>query len=361
MTLAGLRGHERIRAILARGLASGRVPPSLLLAGPEGVGKKAIALAFARSLLCERAPVGEACGECRTCRRIEAGLEPERLEAARVEADRHPDEDVWRNFRVHPDLVLAEGWRLTKTGRPRQEPEIRVGQVRDLIGEIAGTPFEARRRVFVIDDAHTMNEAAQNALLKSLEEPAARSHVLLVTAAPLGLRQTIRSRCQLVRFGPLPRATVEALLVERGSISPEEARLRAGLAGGSIATALAFESESYRRIREVVLGLLERLDGLPALGRLEAAEQLEQAGEASLLLTTLRSLLRDVAALRAVGDEARLGNEDVHDRLAALAEGTLGERAGTLAERAARARSSLRGFANRVLTFDVLVDALATD
>ena len=125
---------------------------------------------------------------------------------------------MWRNFRLHPDLVLSEGWWLTKTGRPRAEPEIRVDQVRDLIGEIAGAPFEARRRVFVIDDAHTMNEAAQNALLKSLEEPPPRSHVILVSAAPLGLRQTIRSRCQMLRFGPLPRAAVAAFLAERHGV-----------------------------------------------------------------------------------------------------------------------------------------------
>jgi DNA polymerase-3 subunit delta' len=340
-------------------LARGRVPPSLLLAGPEGVGKKTVALAVARAILCEQAPVAEACGSCRTCRRVASGLLAEKVEALRAEADRHPDEDVWRNFRVHPDLVLAEGWKVTKTGRPRAEPEIRVDQVRDLIGEIAGTPFEARRRVFVIDDAHTMNDSAQNALLKSLEEPPPRSHILLVTAVPLGLRQTIRSRCQLVRFGPLPRATVEAVLLERGGLTEEEARLRAGLAGGSVGAALAFESEQYRRVREDVLGLLERLEGLDALGRMEAAEQLEQAENAGLLLTILRSLLRDVAALSAGGSAAEVGNADVAERLAALSRGPLAERAGALAERAAAVRWSLRGFPNRLLTFDVLVDALA--
>jgi hypothetical protein len=94
---------------------------------------------------------------------------------------------------------------------------------------------------------------------------------------------------------------------------------------------------------------------------MEAAEQMEQTEDAALLLAILRSLLRDVAALRAGGSAAELGNADVADRLAALAERPLGERAGALAERAASVRWSLRGFANRLLTFDVLVDALATD
>jgi DNA polymerase-3 subunit delta' len=359
--LADVRGHDRLRAILSRALERDRLPPALLFAGPDGVGKKLLALAVAQAALCERAPAPEPCGECRACRKVSAALAPERLEELRQEADQHPDEDVWRNFRLHPDLVLAEGWRLTKTGRPRAEPEIRVDQVRDLIVEITGTPFEARRRVFVIDDAHTMNEAAQNALLKSLEEPPPRSHVILVSAAPLGLRQTIRSRCQLLRFGPLTRGAVAAHLAERRGVSEEEARTQAALAGGSLGAALAFESESYGRMREGLVDLLERAGTLDPAARMEAAEALEQSEDPTLLLTTLRSLLRDLLALRAGASGEGLVHPDLADRLKPLATGPLGERAALLAERAGEARFALRGFANKLLTFDLLVDALAGD
>jgi DNA polymerase-3 subunit delta' len=359
--LADVRGHDRVRAILSRALERDRLPPALLFAGPDGVGKKLLALAVAQAALCERAPAPEPCGECRACRKVSAALAPERLEELRQEADQHPDEDVWRNFRLHPDLVLAEGWRLTKTGRPRAEPEIRVDQVRDLIVEITGTPFEARRRVFVIDDAHTMNEAAQNALLKSLEEPPPRSHVILVSAAPLGLRQTIRSRCQLLRFGPLTRGAVAAHLAERRGVPEEEARTQAALAGGSLGAALAFESESYGRMREGLVDLLERAGTLDPAARMEAAEALEQSEDPTLLLTTLRSLLRDLLALRAGASGEGLVHPDLADRLKPLATGPLGERAALLAERAGEARFALRGFANKLLTFDLLVDALAGD
>jgi len=361
MRLDGVRGHDRTRAILSRALERDRLPPALLFAGPDGVGKKTLALAVAQAVLCERAPAAEPCGECRACRKVEAATAPGRLEEMRREADEHPDEDVWRNFRLHPDLVLAEGWRLTKTGRPRVEPEIRVDQVRDLIGEITGAPFEARRRVFVIDDAHTMNEAAQNALLKSLEEPPPRSHVVLVSAAPAGLRQTIRSRCQRLRFGPLTRATVAALLAERRGVPEEEARVEAALSGGSLGAALAFESEAHARMREGLLDLLERAEALDPLARMEAAETLERSEDPALLLTTLRSLLRDVAALRSGAGAEALVNGDVGGRLAALAPGPLGERALLLAERAGEARRGLRGFANKLLTFDLLVDSLGGD
>ena len=361
MKLADVRGHDRVRAILSRALERDRLPPALLFAGPDGVGKKLLALAVAQAALCERAPAPEPCGECRACRKVSAALAPERLEELRQEADQHPDEDVWRNFRLHPDLVLAEGWRLTKTGRPRAEPEIRVDQVRDLIAEITGAPFEARRRVFVIDDAHTMNEAAQNALLKSLEEPPPRSHVILVSAAPLGLRQTIRSRCQLLRFGPLTRSAVAAHLAERRGVPEEEARTQAALAGGSLGAALAFESESYGRMREGLVDLLERAGALDPVARMEAAEALEQSEDPTLLLTTLRSLLRDLLALRAGASSEGLVHADLADRLAPLADGPLGERAALLAERAGEARFALRGFANKLLTFDLLVDSLAGD
>jgi len=247
--LSEVRGHDRVRAILSRALERDRLPPAMLFAGPDGVGKKALALAVAQAVLCEKAPAAEPCGECRFCRRVGAALSASHLAERREQADRHPDEDVWRNFRVHPDLVLAEGWPLTKTGRPRAEPEIRVDQARELIGEIAASPFEARRRVFIVDDAHTMNDQAQNALLKSLEEPAARSRVVLVSSTPLGLRQTIRSRCRTLRFGPLPRAVIESVLRERDGLAAEEASLRSALAGGSLGAALALESESYREMR----------------------------------------------------------------------------------------------------------------
>ena len=122
MRLLDVRGHERVRAILSRALERDRLPPALLFAGPDGVGKKTLALAVAQAALCERAPVGEPCGECRACRKVSAATAPGRLEEMRTAADAHPGEDVWRNFRLHPDLVLAEGWRLTRTGRPRANP-----------------------------------------------------------------------------------------------------------------------------------------------------------------------------------------------------------------------------------------------
>jgi DNA polymerase III subunit delta' len=323
VSLAAVLGHERIKGVLARALRQGRFPNALLFAGPSGVGKRTVALAAARALLCERGREGDLCGKCRACARSGRGL--------------------------HPDLAIVEPATAV----------IKIDQVRDAVREIQLPPFEARDRAFIVDDADVMTEQAQNALLKSLEEPKATSHVFLVTASPQALLPTIRSRCPLLRFGPLPRQVVEQYLVERQGLAPAEARLRAALASGSLGAALAFESDAYRTLREELLGLLERVSSLSPLDRMAEAERLEQADDPALALTTLRSLLRDLAAARAGSPLDRLLNADVGDRVAALAHTPVGARAREVAEEAAETREALRGYANKLLSFETLMEALA--
>lgn len=350
MSLGHVLGHDRIKRILGKALAQGRFPPALLLAGPEGVGKRTLALAAGEALVCERAG-GEACGACSSCTRIARALRA--LPVLRKAADERPEEPERRNFLLHPDLMLVEP-RRTAT-----RLDIRVEQVRELVRQLEGRPFEARARVFVVDDAHAMTEQAQNALLKGLEEPPATSHVLLVSAAPQGLLPTIRSRCQLLRLGALPASAVETYLQDEAGLGPPEARLRASLAGGSLGVALAFESEAYRALREELLALLESLGGRGTVERMEAAQRLEQSEDLALALTALRSLLRDLAVLRAGAGPGALLNADVVERLSGLARGPLGERAGALAETVGQTREALRGAANKLLAMDVLLEALA--
>lgn len=322
MAFASVLGHERLKDLLSRTLREARLPPALLFAGPQGVGKRTLALAAARALLCERTD-GDACESCASCRRALRGL--------------------------HPDLLLVEP--VTAA--------IKIEQIRDVVREVAGRPFEGRARAVVVDDADAMTEQAANALLKSLEEPPPTSHLFLVTAAPQALLPTIRSRCQTLRFGPLPEGLLEAHLQERLGLSAEEARLRAALSQGSLGVALAFESEAYRALRDELLGLLESLERWGPVERMEAAERLEEKDEPEQALTTLRSLLRDVAALRAGARPRVILNADVAERLAALARGALGDRATFLAEAVGETRTTLRGNANKLLTMDVLLESLA--
>ena len=323
MRFADVRGHERIKGLLQGALRQARLPGALLFTGPDGVGKKAMALAAGRALLCGESPIDEPCGACPPCNRSGKG--------------------------IHPDLFLLEP----------EGTSIKIERVRDMVREVVGRPFEGRARAFVVDQAHLLTEQAQNALLKSLEEPPATSHVMLVTGAPQALLTTIRSRCQTLRVGGLPASVLEELLRERQGLSAEEARLRAVLADGSLSAALAFEAGAYASLRDTLLSLLERLPALGAIEKMEEAESLADADDVPQAMTALRALLRDVAALAAGSAPGSVLNADVAPRLSGLAGGPLGPRAGALAETVGETREALRVNANRLLSMDVLLDRLA--
>jgi DNA polymerase-3 subunit delta' len=159
-------GHRTLITLLARAAEGGTVPPSLLFAGPSGVGKRLTAVATAQALNCPNArrgasssPPFDACGRCATCMRIARG--------------------------VHPDVPIVG---------PGESGSIKIELVRELIDRAAFLPFEARRRVVVIDEADALVVAAQHALLKTLEEPPSASIFILVTSRPDALLPTVQSR-----------------------------------------------------------------------------------------------------------------------------------------------------------------------
>jgi DNA polymerase III subunit delta' len=355
-------GHERIRGLLARALDGGRVPHAMLLAGPEGVGKKSLAIALGRALLCA-APSAGPCERCATCLRTRRSLDA--LDASRetaIEENKKEDDALRFNFRLHPDLVVVEQpWKRRDDGTLRPQGVL-IHQIRDLVSEVRRAPFEASHRLYVIDDAHTMNDASANTLLKSLEEPPSHTHFALVTHSPQGLLRTIRSRCQQFRLGPLPMAVIETRLLETQGVTPAVAHLQAAMADGSLRSAFEFQSETWERRRETMLSLLEAAaGGLPVLHRVEAADALREADddEKALAIRALRSLLRDVAALRQGAEPGQVLNADVGERLLRLARTRVGQSAIVIAEAAAETSKALAGNANALLAFDLLMDAVA--
>lgn len=194
----------------------GSLPHALLLCGPAGLGKRAFAQRFVRGLLCERAQDGEACGQCRSCLLLDAG--------------------------THPDAATLS-FGLRRDGTPRTE--IVVEQIRELSARLAMSSQFGGWQVTLIDPADAMNAAAANALLKTLEEPAAQTMLILLADAPWRLPQTIRSRCQRIEFA-VPEPTVaQAWLQGQGVVKPGDA-LAAALGNPGLALAWAQEGALQR-------------------------------------------------------------------------------------------------------------------
>jgi DNA polymerase-3 subunit delta' len=315
--LQDLRGHRHLLGLLSSAVARNAVPQSLLFTGPDGVGKRLTALALAQSVNCTKrlrvsASTGDqrgersepwqalgvgpqrkgegddACGTCQSCRKIARG--------------------------VHPDVLLIE---------PGDSGSIKTEEVRDAIGRSAYRPFEGHRRVTIIDQAEALVPNAQDALLKTLEEPPPGSIFVLVTARPDALLPTIGSRCYRLRFGRLAETEVAAILRERHGWSEPEALAGAALADGSVGAALDARTEDAAEARESAVELLRGVAPAKAtaMDRLEQAKALAGGVERDEVARRLRaaaSMLRDMRVLAAGASPRILANADLRDELAAL-------------------------------------------
>lgn len=238
MRFSDVLHQSRAMSILRRSLRSGRVHHAYLLEGPEGVGKELAARALAARLLCHDAalpPDADACGVCASCRVLSAG--------------NHTDFHVVdrRLHKLHPDRAV----------RATKGLYLVVSIVRHFLIEPAGNrPSMGPRRVFLVRDAERMNAEAQNALLKTLEEPPGSVVIALVTSAASRLLPTIVSRCQRIPFDLLPDAFVREHLERRARIAPEAARTLAGLAQGRLGAALRWSRGGVLDALREVAGVL---------------------------------------------------------------------------------------------------------
>ena len=312
-TFAGIHGQPSAVALLRHGSAKGALHHAQLFVGPEGVGKRTTALALARHLLClERRPDGdEACGHCAACIQVAAGS--------------------------HADLRTV-GFFFDDKRKELREHTL-IDQVRDVQLFLAGQAFGRGRKVVVFEEAHGLTEDAQNALLKTLEEPPRGSLIVLVCHNASRLLPTVRSRCQRVTFVPLEPAVVEGVLAERFAVSPEDAGFLARHSDGSLAFAAdpsalreahaaalemiaAARSQSYEKIVTAVRDHLAGSRGVPLLlkvmlsvlrGEMRAraglqAGELTRSGKTGTLVGALHAL---EAAYGAVVDLGRNANRSL--------------------------------------------------
>jgi DNA polymerase III subunit delta' len=247
-------GHDRVVARLAGAAAREAPHHAYIFHGPDGVGRRQVAVGFAAALNCERVDAsGGACGQCGSCTRIQSGT----------------DADVWIVEPTPPE------------GRKSGSLAIRINHVRELQGRLAYRVSDGLFRVVVIDDCELMTHEAANCLLKSLEEPPARTVLILVTRRLGQMLPTIRSRCLQIGFRRLDSDLVERYLVEHTDAGPDEARQLAAAAAGSIGRALDLTVDDAVAEIEMLRRFFTSLSGGPG-------QRLEMAADIHVLDTEAR-------------------------------------------------------------------------
>lgn len=279
MSLPVVRGHEPTWARLAALVDADRLPHALLFLGPPGVGKSLVALRLAARLACSARAAP--CGTCAGCAQVAAGS--------------------------HPDLrrIAAPSAGGRREGRTKKE--IGIDQARELKRFVALQAISAARKLAIIDDADRLSIAAQNALLKTLEEPPGQAMLILVTASPGALLSTVRSRCQRVAFRPLADAEVRAALSGAGVAADEAARLaeRAdGSPGRALALRASWADDDQAEVRALLAGLEGgRYGSVLAMSKGLGKTEQETAARLDGLLASCRE---DAVAAIAAGDPANL-------------------------------------------------------
>lgn len=273
-------GQPGVLAELTRSFRAGSVVHAFLIHGEAGCGKRTLAMTLSMALHCEKKG-SQPCMECGSCKRMLAGT--------------HPDHIVVKN-----DKTI-----------------ISVDEVRELIDALSEKPYEGGFRTVVIEDADKLNDRAQNALLKTLEEPDGRTVFFLLTARKEALLPTIRSRCRPVFMPRLPEDTVERELLGRG-VKPDRAAYAARMSQGVLGRALELAGEDpYYAARDEALALLDRLRGREDIPAVQSGWDDKRKSEDWLrLLDALETVLRDVMRTQAGLAPIDVAIEDELSRLA---------------------------------------------
>lgn len=340
-----LIGNNHVKEILRRLLKQKRVPNALLFAGASGVGKRQFALELAKSFVCQSPKNSEACDVCAACVRADKFTFPK--------AD---DRDAFKRviFSEHADIGTVVPY----------NKNILVDAIRDLETEANFRPHQAAARFFIVDDADKMNVQASNALLKTLEEPPAASHIFLIASRPDALLPTIRSRCQTLRFAPIDAKEVESYLSKSKQFSIEDAALLSKLSGGRLGHALETDVEKFKARRAAMLKVLESI--LVKSNRAELLRIGEEMNDAKNKdayeesLEILQTLIHDLWAMRNAADEKIIINVDLVRDLQNLATRADGKRFSAWLSEIETLREQLAVNLNRKIATDALFMQMAS-
>jgi DNA polymerase-3 subunit delta' len=277
MGFSEISGHQRQLDTLRSAMASGRLHHAYLFLGPEGVGKRTIAMALAKGIHCVEWDQ-DYCGRCVNCARITGGN--------------------------HPDVRLIEPLADKK--------EISIQQIRELQRELNYRSFSGKQKIAIIDPAILMNSSAQNALLKTLEEPPVGSLIVLIASNAGGLLPTLRSRCLRLSFAPLSSAQVTAFLESQHGMQADEAKLLAAMSMGSIGAAVNLDKDELIEKRRIWSSMLISLKGRDYNAAIVAAEEFARnRDEALKFLKWAETWYRDLLIYGATQRPDELVNLDM--------------------------------------------------
>jgi DNA polymerase III subunit delta' len=266
-------GHHKQKEILLTMLRKERLPHAFLFTGQEGIGKRKVALEFVKYILCDK---GDACDACRPCLKL--------------------------NHSTHPDVLIVEG-----------EDSIGIAQSKMIAREVSEHPYEGKKRAIIIDRAEILTREANNALLKTLEEPPPFNIFFLITSSEQDIPLTIKSRAARVTFGPLPTEDIENYFLKVRKMDKEKARLISCQAYGSIGWGLFWAEKDNllvrRKLGELIMGRKRTFVASTVL-----SERISKTDRGLYLyLSFLLSFFRDLYVAHLERDTSGIVNRDLKD------------------------------------------------
>lgn len=321
-----IEGQESALTILRNAMRSGRLAHAYLFFGPEGVGKRLTALTLAKAMNCQSPPAeGESCERCASCKKI--------------------------NSSNHADVIVVE---------PQGEV-IKIDQIRELQRRLHYRPLEGGKRACILESADGLNDAAANALLKTLEEPPDETHLFLLTSRPHQLLPTILSRCQRVKFSPLSIGNIVQILQRAHSWPEERAYFLASLAGGSAGKALVLGNRVDFNKRLDWLRTFSNVSGKTTEEILAVCERVaKEEEEMNDLLELWKLWVRDLVVCKAQGEGPegaglKLINHDLLPEVVEEAKKYSFDRLDFLFTRISDIQKSIAQKANRQLAMETLL------
>ncbi|MFA6439542.1 MAG: DNA polymerase III subunit [Bacteriovoracaceae bacterium] len=273
-------GQSRVKQTLQTAISSQRLAHAYLFWGNTGVGKDALAIEFARTLLCKTQQT-VSCGTCSSCRKMETLHHPnlklifplpgvDNPKKNDKDDDETVDNEVFDEIRKQMSEKAANPYFHIDIPKAKF---IRVPSIREIKKQSSMSGAEVGNKVFIIFDADAMNDESANSLLKVLEEPLDGFYFLLVTSRKDTMKQTIISRCQSVQCAILTDEEIVSALIQRQQLSEQEARVIARLANGSFTRAMELQEDDISRFRTDAIGFLRSILGSSPLKLMEEQEE----------------------------------------------------------------------------------------